>query len=270
MTALFGPLYSGIPSFRHDTRMAQQRGLQIASKTDDEGRTSYININEDPEGARSSKDHHNKGRRKHSEPRHPAEALRLYSAERTNDGRRPQQWYEEEQRGDGNRDIERDPHGNFWPPRDIDHYSPPRRRKRSRSPLRTVAPESRHKCNKVPDQRWSPFTPVARSLTPPLRDRWLRHIADARTDEDPLSDRIHEGDQVSECSVVVESSPSPWQEEGKVEFGNQELPGMGHPSVRSSAFRNEAYQAVKNESHLTWSDIGLVSVGGHQMKEEEL
>ena len=51
---------------------------------------------------------------------------------------------------------------------------------------------------------------------------------------------------------------------------NIELDEAEREAELKLALRYEAYHAVMGEGELKWSEIGLVSVNGHQVKEEEL
>lgn len=145
------------------------------------------------------------------------------------------------------------------------------RPRRNRSPPRSIVPSSNGRFDERPGRRWHRLPPFAQSSTSPLRDHDERHIGDSRTEVE-RSDGIPEiaKQSIELVSRRTESLPLREMAMEDVEVPRTTSPTRMQPALGSSAFRMEAYQAIKHENSLTWSDIGLVSVGGHQVQEEEL
>ncbi len=160
----------------------------------------------------------------------------------------------------------------YYSPLNADHYAKEREQEKRRKAQSTSKAASLvDHCDTSLDAQRSLLGTVGTQLPPSLRDRWLKRIADdPRANEGPWSSvKRHKAEETSErYGRLTPPDPTP--------FNGQNLPGSKRSgdqrtsSPATMAFRRQAHDAVDGSRGLSWFDIGLVSVGGHQEEEEEL
>ena len=186
------------------------------------------------------------------------------------------------------RKRQRQAQGDFWPALDVDYYPPPIERPRKRSCLDTSQVETEI------DNAWPSVTPTDALDLSPVQNRWRKRIAEAMTSEWKAGERKgskkrNQGHQSSDYGRLppplieqVESNdsehdgrlkpPGRYTASSQVQNSSPTRRCKNHTLDidRKMAFRKEVYDAVLGQGEVNWADIGLVSVSGYQVEEEEL
>jgi hypothetical protein len=266
MASLFGHVYNETLAFSHDDMMLKKRG-------------AYPDVEKAPQRpASSSSDDcsyatptgRNGLQKRQSNPMQtqPADA-------------RQERRQSEDVRRVSNRSMGRagkQAQGDFRPPLDVDHYSPSRESSRPRTaPTRIMS--SGHEENEVELERteWPNLARLESPPKSPLRNRWLKRIATAvesnSKDGEWTTDRPQKRHRQSE--EYGRLTPPTGIDDARIRQRTDEMDsdvGSNHSvsGPMTLAFRKEVYDAIKGGGELTWPEIGLVSVSGHQVKEVEL
>ena len=285
MNFLFGDLYDLPPSFRHDQLMLSKRGFSSASSTKQKrpaSSGSETSRYDTPSGA--SPDARPSTKSGPVSEGHPSSGATKFGKlfQETGDSenrkrKRPSRYH----------------HGDFWPPRapsDIDHYAPPSFESFRVEKIPASTTPLLRNDEVVGIKVWPELSQVETTARSPAQDRWLKRIAEVTTPE--ISDeprkpmrRNQQYREVPESKYGRLTPPTILNSDrgtDPVEPFDRVLVDLRKPSQdrhhasasdsaqRRMALRHEAYNAVLGSGEYTWSDIGLASVNGHQLKEEEL
>ena len=175
----------------------------------------------------------------------------------------------------------------------IDHYSPTSDRRRHQAHL-SPPPDAGESSDDLNSACWPSLTRTDVAYDTRLQNRWHKRISEAtsRQDKDDRfgSSTTRAKNRKSRGSGRL-SPPGVFRHDAvdgaaiQDHFNKrlrrqraQETDGFPRPTSSSlslgseskMAYRREAYSAALESDGYTWSDIGLVSVNGHQAKEEEL
>ncbi|KAK3705078.1 hypothetical protein LTR37_013445 [Vermiconidia calcicola] len=283
MNFLFGHIYDLPPSFRHDQLMLSRRGFSSASSTK-QVRPASSGSETSRYGTPSGASPDEKASPEPGpvwEGQQPSGATRfgkLVQETGVSDNRKRKR-------------PSRYQHGDYWPPRappDIDHYAPPSSESfRVEKIPASTAPTLRN--NEVVGTKvWPDLSQIEITARSPVQDRWLRRIAEATTPQ--ISDEprrpVRRDRQSRELPEYGRLTPPTTLNNGrgvapvesldrvpadlKKSSQKRHFTGASESTPRKMALRHEAYDAVLGRGEYTWSDIGLASVNGHQLKEEEL
>lgn len=289
MSFLFGHIYSARPSFRHDQVMLKKKSVmskpadhnsrQASSQSSsshyatpkayasvpqtDSAQKAMINAPKLPSKHNRSDDHH-------------AQTTDISSTKRNKHERQPQDDY--------GRSV------------NVDHYSPPHDRKRRKSSTGAISDQ----IDDGSGTDWPALTPTDAVPVNWLDNRWRKRIAETMPPEWQFEDdgSSKKENQRRRSSNYGRLSPPPIPKkygedtnDGQDHFDNlvqrrkdyeertsskvrnyssPKSPRSSSPAQSRLAFRQEVYDAVLGKNGASWSDIGLVSVSGHQIREEEL
>ncbi|KAK4503807.1 hypothetical protein PRZ48_004722 [Zasmidium cellare] len=270
MGYLFGHIYGARPpTFSHDQLMLQHFNDEADEVAD-------------PAAPEDRFQQETQDYEEDSPPKEPSRRPQTQSPRPTSRRRKSKEEYDEVDSKRRKSDIR----GGFWPPQRVDHYSPPRDRPNSRRPSSAHSrrstehvsrPSTRQSQNRHKTTADRSRPKVDKPVSPTRQiNEWQRRIADSHRQkslalEGPSTDaraaersgrHRRQSEDYGRLSPTRNASPelvlSP--EEDYVELDGEAL---------RLAIQQEAYNAALGEG-LDWSEIGLVSVNGHQQVEEEL
>ncbi|KAK5171313.1 uncharacterized protein LTR77_004457 [Saxophila tyrrhenica] len=165
----------------------------------------------------------------------------------------------------------------FWPLDNAARFFESREHRELRE-VPSTAPTARihHNGNDQLPSKWPSLTAIETRSVSPLRNRWLKRMADcqaSKDDEQPAAVDKKLKQDLEPGRVVHSTRPGTAQrsmERTPVSSGNARPSRHSVSLPTTMAFRLEAGDAAKGVGGLSWFDVGLVSVGGHQTREEEL
>ena len=267
MGFLFGHIYETPVSFWHDRMMLNKQGLGTSQNSTSKRPGSSSSTSSDyatPGGGHS----YPMADQNHNGTEDDIEAIskEAHKNERQRRGRQAK--------------------GDYWPPVGVDHYSP--------SSGRPGRPNDVEYQVRIADGNGEPRPALnkidaTRTSSSPSRDRWRKRIADPsspqregggrRSSKREKSRQSFEYGRLSPPPLSAGNEDGDGQEESTLESrpgGTRPLamskgtPAMPESTTSRMALRQEAYNAALGSTGYHWSNIGLASVNGHQMKEEEL
>ena len=287
MSFLFDHIYSKPSSFRHDQMMLKDRGVAA-----DEGQVG----NSQPASPESSSSDYatpivgNSGPKNDQTKQASAKVWRQISTINKTTGRSL-----EASRPLSNKRRRSETHGqgDYWPPIDVDHYSPPIGRSIITDPTALQL-----EYDEDPSaQNWPKLNPIETASKTRLAARWHTRIDQAAVPEwkDVEERGMKKRDRNRHSLDYGRLSPPPVSVRGESDDLESEghfdtlhrrqppkevrgssapmvfySPNVSTPADTKVALRREVYNAVLDDDGQRWSDIGLVSVSGHRVKEEEL
>ena len=164
--------------------------------------------------------------------------------------------------------------GDYWPPLEVDHYSPPPERNNRR-----VSTPSDHG-EEIDGRGWPGLSKADIISAESVRQRWDMRLGSEWNPTIPKKRPSHEQSteygRLSPPKVTENYKFGPARGHGGEVFQKLHSGQFNKRRQNSSSgmsprvkigLRQEAFDAVASS---VWSDVGLVSVGGHQEEEEEL
>ena len=286
MSFLFGHIYSSPPSFSHDQMML--RMCTTTSNTQGSGLR--------PDSAGNSGSGYATPNGGHSAPALKREEQKTMESSRpdtANNQRGDRLSVDDKLPGTKRKRRGGKAQGDFWPPEGLDQYSSATPDERNGRPSSTDLALNTSK-DKISYDRPNLTTANATSKTR-SSNRWHERIAEAmplewrndvwptkREDKGRYTERcgrlssppeVNGENDDSEEEIYLDKSRHRHSTYEVLESSQQRSSSLfgGSPSVDGRmALRCEAFNAALSSNGAQWSDIGMVSVDGHQTKEEQL
>jgi len=246
MAFLFGHLYPVNQTFRHDQKMLEDYRPRPKNLT--------------MQSSLSSRKDHHKNRHLSEDDR-----LSLQNGDSSKEARKIGTQIESTSRDN-------------WPRTKVDHYSPSRKRKSStRQPSFDLHHDDRSRRRLSTANATPAASPRLQLSTVAVDDHFPPASRAPNLYHSELG-RLSHGDVGVTRQVHNESSTDTRHSEGMTDDEGDTQAHQSRSALPSSSLtpetrlslRLEAYHAVLGLDDMLWSDVGLVSTGGHQVKEEEL
>ena len=290
MSMLFGSLYVSPPSFSHDLWMLDKKDIAVIGQTPCSRPHSANSADSVSSNYATPETGHHADERIHQHQitfqLYDKSAQNVVSAstghKATKDPRRPSSSLHDSGEAKQSSLV---PQGDYRPPLAVDHYSPTWSISETR-----VQPRIGSKAPTA-NTIWPEISHIQKPSLSPVKNRWQKRIAETTSPvwEIDRSKRPKKQKPVRRSGGSGRLTPPPMHEmvvhgsrKSRRSFDAEEIPEVPDSSLERSgsafssdvesrvAFRQQVSDALLGKSDLNWSDIGLVSGSGYQVREEEL